>query len=171
MKGTKDFYRKKKIQKLKGGIKLGSLRIEVDEEFINGLIDKVIEENTQVQGLKNLNVQLREDGINFQMEVNFLGKDSTVESLIKILEKPEDLENGKLRLSLSGDEGVRKILEGIFYIFSEFSEAVSSKDYEILIDFNKIKINPFIDTMLKSLKISRFVLQDGKFELLLEFKK
>lgn len=171
MKGTKDFYRKKKIQKLKGGIKLGSLRIEVDEEFINGLIDKVIEENTQVQGLKNLNVQLREDGINFQMEVNFLGKDSTVESLIKILEKPEDLENGKLRLSLSGDEGVRKILEGIFYIFSEFSEAVSSKDYEILIDFNKIRINPFIDTMLKSLKISRFVLQDGKFELLLEFKK
>jgi len=171
VKSTKDFYRKKKIQKLKGGIKLGSLRIEVDEEFINGLIDKVIEENTQVQGLKNLNVQLREDGINFQMEVNFLGKDSTVESLIKILEKPEDLENGKLRLSLSGDEGVRKILEGIFYIFSEFSEAISSKDYEILIDFNKIKINPFIDTMLKSLKISRFVLQDGKFELLLEFKK
>jgi len=150
---------------------LGSLRIEVDEEFINGLIDKVIEENTQVQGLKNLNVQLREDGINFQMEVNFLGKDSTVESLIKILEKPEDLENGKLRLSLSGDEGVRKILKGIFYILSEFSEAVSSKDYEILIDFNKIKINPFIDTMLKSLKISRFVLQDGKFELVLDFKK
>ncbi|KUK15014.1 MAG: Uncharacterized protein XD53_1556 [Petrotoga mobilis] len=168
---TKGFYRKKKIQKLEGGIKLGSLRIEVDEEFINGLIDKVIEENTQVQGLKNLNVQLREDGINFQMEVNFLGKDSTVESLIKVLEKPEDLENGKLRLSLSGDEGVRKILEGIFYIVSEFSKAVSSKDYEILIDFNKVKINPFIDTMLKSLKISRFFLQDGKFELVLEFKK
>jgi len=150
---------------------LGSLRIEVDEEFINGLIDKVIEENTQVQGLKNLNVQLREDGINFQMEVNFLGKDSTVESLIKILEKPEDLENGKLRLSLSGDEGVRKILEGIFYIFSEFNEAVSSKDYEVLIDFNKIRINPFIDTVLKSLKISRLILQDGKFELVLDFKK
>ncbi|PNR97726.1 hypothetical protein [Petrotoga olearia] len=150
---------------------MGGLRIEVDEEFINGLIDKVIEENTQVQGLKNLNVQLREDGINFQMEVNFLGKDSTVESLIKVLEKPEDLENGKLRLSLSGDEGVRKILEGIFYIFSEFTKAVSSKDYEILIDFNKVKINPFIDTLLKSVKISRFFLQDGKFELVLEFKK
>lgn len=150
---------------------MGSLKIGIDEDFINGLIDKVIEENTQVQGLKNLNVNLREDGISFQMEVNFLGKDSTVESLIRILEKPEDLENGKLRLSLSGDEGVRKILEGIFYIFSEFSEAVSSKDYEILIDFNKVKINPFVDTMLKSLKISRFILQDGKFELLLEFKK
>lgn len=53
---------------------MGSLRIEVDEEFINGLIDKVIEENTQVQGLKNLNVKLREDGISFQMEVNFFGE-------------------------------------------------------------------------------------------------
>jgi hypothetical protein len=149
---------------------LGKLKIEVDEEFINGLIDKVIEENTQIQGLKNLNVQLREDGINFQMEVDFLGKEATVESLIKVLEKPEDLEKGKLRLSLTGDEGVRKILEGVFYILSEFSEAISSKDFEIFIDFHKVRINPFIDTIMKSIKISQLQLQDGKFDLLIEFK-
>ena len=111
--------------------------------------NKTIEEKAQIQGLKNLNVQLREDGIKFQMELELLGKKSTLDSLIKILEKPEDLEHGKLRLSLSGNEGVRKILEGVFYIISEFSEAFSAKDFEILIDFGKMKINPIIDSILK----------------------
>ncbi|MGB4374446.1 MAG: hypothetical protein WBI86_02870, partial [Defluviitoga tunisiensis] len=154
-----------------GGIRMGNLKIHVDEEFINKLIDKTIEEKTQIQGLKNLNVQLREDGIKFQMELELLGKKSTLDSLIKILEKPEDLEHGKLRLSLSGNEGVRKILEGVFYIISEFSEAFTAKDFEILIDFGKMKINPIIDSILKSIKITELVLKEGRFELSLELKK
>ena len=51
---------------------MGNLKIHVDEEFINKLIDKTIEEKAQIQGLKNLNVQLREDGIKFQMELELL---------------------------------------------------------------------------------------------------
>ena len=93
---------------------MGILKIQVDEEFINKLIDKMIEEKTQIHGLKNLNVQLREEGIKFQIELELLSKNVTLESHIQILEKPEDLEHGKLRLSLSGNDGVRKILEGIF---------------------------------------------------------
>ncbi|HOB16364.1 MAG TPA: hypothetical protein PK894_05245 [Defluviitoga sp.] len=150
---------------------MGILKIQVDEEFINKLIDKMIEEKTQIHGLKNLNVQLREEEIKFQMELELLSKNATLESHIQILEKPEDLEHGKLRLSLSGNDGVRKILEGIFFMISEFSEAFTAKDYEILIDFSKMKINPIIDSILKSIRISRLILQDGKFELFLELIK
>ena len=56
-------------------------------------------------------------------------------------------------------------------MISEFSEAFTAKDYEILIDFSKMKINPIIDSILKSIRISRLILQDGKFELLLELIK
>ncbi|PNR96805.1 hypothetical protein [Petrotoga sp. 9PWA.NaAc.5.4] len=150
---------------------MGKLKISIDEEFINSLMDKMIEENTQIQGLKNLNVQLRENGIKFQMEVRLLGRESKLESLIKILERPQDLEDGKLILALSGDEGVRKILEGVFYILSEYSEAIYSKDYEISVDFKKIKINPILDSLLRSIKISQFILKDGKFEIDLELRK
>lgn len=150
---------------------MGNLKISIDEEFINSLIDKMIEENTQIQGLKNLNVQLRENGIKFQMEVHLLGRESKLESLIKVLERPQDLEDGKLILALSGDEGVRKILEGVFYILSEYSEAIYSKDYEISVDFKKIKINPVLDSLFRSIKISQFILKDGKFEIDLELRK
>jgi len=76
-----------------------------------------------------------------------------------------------LRLLLIGNEGVRKILEGVFFIISEYSEAFSAKDFEILIDFGKMKINPIIDSILKSIKITELVLKEGRFELSLELKK
>jgi hypothetical protein len=76
-----------------------------------------------------------------------------------------------LRLLLSGNEGVRKILEGVFFIISEYSEAFSAKDFEILIDFSKMRINPIIDSILKSIKITELILKEGRFELSLELMK
>ncbi|OQY08776.1 MAG: hypothetical protein B6I29_04825 [Marinitoga sp. 4572_148] len=102
--------------------------IKIDEEFINGLIDKLIEENTSIKGLKNLNVEMRDNDIHFQVEVDIFGKDVLFDSIINLKGKPYSLAKGMLSFALSGDDGVRKIVEGVFSIISKFVKGIDSKD-------------------------------------------
>ncbi|MDN5342804.1 hypothetical protein OF820_11280 [Oceanotoga sp. DSM 15011] len=150
---------------------MGGMKIKVDESFINGLVDKIIESNTTIKGLKNLNVELKNEGIHFQVEVEILKKYMKFDTLLKIVDKPEDLKSGILKLELSGDTGIRKILEGVFDIASKFTQAFSSEDNYISIDLNKVDINPVINSTLKSLKIDSFEVENGSFILELNYRE
>lgn len=148
---------------------MGYLKINVDEEFVNNLIDRVIEANTNVQGLKNLNVELKDDGIHFQVDVNVLKKDAKFDTLIKMTQKPETLSKGIMDFSITGDEGVRKILEGIFKILSKFTQVFDSSDNKLTIDLNKVDINPIINDTLSSLAIRELTVKDNEFRLELNY--
>lgn len=149
---------------------MGYLKINVDEEFVNDLIDRVVEANTNVQGLKNLNVELKDDGIHFQVDVNVLKKEAKFDSLIKMTQKPETLSKGIMDFSITGDEGVRKILEGVFKILSKFTEVFDSDDNKLTIDLNKVDINPLINDTLSSLAIKELTVQDKEFKLEMNYK-
>lgn len=149
---------------------MGYLKINVDEEFVNNLIDRVIEANTNVQGLKNLNVELKDDGIHFQVDVNVLKKDAKFDTLIKMTQKPETLSKGIMDFSITGDEGVRKILEGIFKILSKFTQVFDSSDNKLTIDLNKVDINPIINDTLSSLAIRELTVKDNEFRLELNYR-
>ncbi len=149
---------------------MGYLKINVDEEFVNSLIDRIVEENTNVQGLKNLNVELKEDGIHFQVDVNVLKKDAKFDTLIKMTQKPETLSKGIMDFSITGDEGVRKILEGVFKILSKFTEVFDSADNKLTIDLNKVDINPLINNTLSSLAVKELTVQDKEFKLEMNYR-
>ncbi|MGM0641402.1 MAG: hypothetical protein ACQESN_08275 [Thermotogota bacterium] len=149
---------------------MGYLKINVDEEFVNNLIDRVVEANTNVQGLKNLNVELKEDGIHFQVDVNVLKKEAKFDTLIKMTQKPETLSKGIMDFTITGDEGVRKILEGVFKILSKFTEVFDSADNKLTIDLNKIDINPLINDTLSSLAVKELTVQDKEFKLEMNYR-
>ncbi|SHF14560.1 hypothetical protein SAMN02745164_01877 [Marinitoga hydrogenitolerans DSM 16785] len=150
---------------------MSEMSIKIDEEFLNGLIDKLIEENTSIKGLKNLNIEMRNDGIHFQVEVNILGKDTLFDSLIELKEKPKSLTNGILKFVLSGDDGIRKILEGVFSIISRFIEGIDSNDYEIDIDFSKINFSENIKPLLNALRLEKFEIKNKEFILNIKYEE
>jgi len=149
---------------------MGYLKINVDEEFINNLIDRVVEANTNVQGLKNLNVELKEDGIHFLVDVNILKKDAKFDTLIKMTQKPETLSKGIMDFSITGDEGIRKILEGVFKILSKFTGVFDSEDNKLTIDLNKVDINPIINDTLSSLAVKELSVDENEFRLELNYR-
>ncbi|WP_129409221.1 hypothetical protein [Marinitoga lauensis] len=150
---------------------MSEMSIKLDEGFINGLVDKLIEENASIKGLKNLNVEMREDGIHFQIEVNIFNKNALFDSLIELKEKPSSLADGSLKFILSGDEGVRKILEGIFSIISKFIDGFESKDNEIGINFSKIKYPENISPLFNALNIESFEVKNKEFLLTLKYEE
>jgi hypothetical protein len=86
-------------------------------------------------------------------------------------QKPETLSKGIMDFSITGDDGVRKILEGIFKILSKFSGVFDSDDNKLKIDLNKVDINPFINDTLNSLAIKELAVEDNEFRLELNYRK
>ncbi|MBM7558773.1 hypothetical protein [Marinitoga litoralis] len=150
---------------------MSGFSIKIEEDFINKLIDKVIEENISINGLKNLNIEMKEDGMHFQVEVSFLDKNVIFDTLIEFLEKPKSLADGILKLSFSGDEGIRKIIEGVFSIFSKFIDVVASNNNEVIIDFSKIKYDEKIQPIFNSIKIKDFEIKNKEFRLNLIYEE
>ncbi|GAB6190088.1 hypothetical protein JCM30566_18310 [Marinitoga arctica] len=145
--------------------------IRIDEDFINGLIDKLIEENTNINGLKNINIEMKDNNMHFQVEVDIFGRNIVFDSIVNFKNKPESLAEGILSFALSGDEGIRKIVEGIFFIISEFINGISSKDNEVKIDFSQIKYPEKIKPILKSLKLETFEIKEKEFILKLNYRE
>ncbi|WGS65744.1 hypothetical protein [Marinitoga aeolica] len=150
---------------------MAEMTIKIDEAFINGLVDKLIEENTSIKGLKNLNIEMKNDGIHFQIEVNIFNKDVVFDSLIELKEKPSSLATGILKFNLSGDDGVRKILEGVFSIISKFIDGFEANDNEIGINLSKIQYSENLKPLFQSLILENFEVKNKEFLLTLKYKE
>ncbi|KAF2955676.1 hypothetical protein [Marinitoga sp. 38H-ov] len=150
---------------------MSGFSIKVDEDFINKIIDRVIENNISINGLKNMNIEMRDDGIHFQVEVNFLNKDAIFDTLIIFKEKPKSLSEGMLRLVFSGDDAIKKILEGVSSIFSRFVDIIEFKNNEVIVDFSKIKYDEKVQPLFNSIKIKDFDIVNKEFKLNLVYEE
>jgi hypothetical protein len=72
--------------------------------------------------------------------------------------------------SITGDEGIRKILEGVFKILSKFTGVFDSEDNKLTIDLNKVDINPIINDTLSSLAVKELSVDENEFRLELNYR-
>ncbi|KLO21720.1 hypothetical protein [Marinitoga sp. 1155] len=145
---------------------MSGLTIKINEVFINGIINKLIGDN--VHRIKKLNIKMIDTKIHFQFIANLFNKDGLFEFLIEIKEIPYTLTNGYLKFSISGDDGIKRIIEGIIYVFSRFINGIAITNNEISIDLSKIEYNEKLKLLLESLKLDSFEIKNS--ELLLKLK-
>ena len=150
---------------------MSGLYIRMDQDFVNGLVDKVIESNTKIPWLKNLNVQIKDEGMHFQADIEFMGEEKRLDSLITIKNKPQSLSQGSLVLALSGEEGIVKILQGMFLLLSRFSDGFNSRENNIEINLEKISTEPFIREIFSCMKLDKMDFKDGEILMELSYRE
>jgi hypothetical protein len=100
-----------------------------------------------------------------------MGEEKRLDSLITIKNKPQSLSQGSLVLALSGEEGIVKILQGIFLLLSRFSGGFNSRENNIEINLEKINADPFIKEVFSYMKLDKMDFKDGEILMELSYRE